>query len=162
GLYANSPETLLAVGDFGLQLRTQDAGAHWTCIPRAQDVILGRLVRADGDAVVVGEFGTLERRPKGHPPGTRGALHGVPEDTYVYDAWFDAEGKTGIAVGLAGTILRSTDAGLSWSPIKTEFTEDLFGAGGSGTRVAVVGEGGLVAVSNDGGQTFARAESPPL
>ena len=162
GLYAGAPETVLAVGDFGLQLRSADAGAHWTCIPRSQDIILGRIARADGDAVVVGEFGTIERMHAGHPPGTRGALHGVPEDTYVYDAWFDAEGKTGIAVGLAGTILRSTDSGASWEPVKTGLTEDMFGVAGAGNRVVVVGEGGLVALSNDGGLTFAKAEAPPL
>ncbi len=162
GLYAGAPETLLAVGDFGLQLRTQDAGAHWTCIPRAQDVILGRVVKADGDAVLVGEFGSIERLRDGHPPGARGALHGVPEDTYVYDAWFETDGGIGIAVGLAGTILRTSDGGANWEPVKTGFSEDLFGVGGAGTRVAVVGEGGLVALSTDGGLTFAKAELPPL
>jgi photosystem II stability/assembly factor-like uncharacterized protein len=162
GLYAGAPETLLAVGDFGLQLRTVDGGAHWTCIPRSQDIILGRIVRADGDAVVVGEFGSIERMRGGQPPGKRGVLHGVPEDTYVYDAWLDDEGKTGIAVGLAGTILRSTDSGANWEPVKTAFSEDLFGVGGAGNHVVVVGEGGLIALSSDGGQTFAKAEAPPL
>jgi len=126
-------------------------------------VILGRLVRAGAtDAVGVGEFGTIERLRAGLPPGTRGALSGVPEDTYVYDAWFDADGTTGIAVGLAGTILRSTDSGATWAPVKTPFTQDLFGVGGSGTHVVVAGEGGLLALSTDGGLTFAAAEAPPL
>ncbi|MFI5316136.1 MAG: WD40/YVTN/BNR-like repeat-containing protein [Myxococcota bacterium] len=162
GLFASAPETVLAVGDFGLQLRTVDGGGHWACIPRAQDVILGRLTRAGADAVGVGEFGTIERLSAGLPPGARGALHGVPGDTYVYDAWFDADGKTGVAVGLAGTILRSSDGGATWDPVKTAFTQDLFGVGGSGARVVVTGEGGLLAVSSDGGLTFAPAESPPL
>jgi photosystem II stability/assembly factor-like uncharacterized protein len=162
GLYANRPETVLAVGDFGLQLRTEDGGGRWKCIPREQDVILGRLVRAGIDAVGVGEFGTIERLRGGQPPGVRGSLAGVPEDTYVYDAWFDESGVTGIAVGLAGTILRSTDSGATWAPVKTQFTQDLFGVGGSGQRVVVAGEGGLVAVSTDGGLTFSAAESPPL
>ena len=112
---------------------------------------------------MVGEFGTIERMHGGHPPGARGALHGVPEDTYVYDAWFDAEGKTGIAVGLAGTILRSTDSRRELGAGEDRASrEDLFGVGGAGTRVVVVGEGGLVALSTDGGLTFAKAESPPL
>ena len=62
-------------------------------------MILGRVVKAGSDAVQVGEFGSIERMHGARPPGARGALHGVPEDTYVYDAWFDAEGKTGVAVG---------------------------------------------------------------
>jgi len=162
GLFASGPDAVLAVGDFGLQLRTEDGGGRWTCIPREQDVILGRLVRAGPDAVGVGEFGTIERLPGGRPPGVRGVLSGVPVDTYVYDAWFDADGKIGVAVGLAGTILRSSDSGATWAPVKTSFTQDLFGVGGSGSRVVVAGEGGLLALSTDGGLTFAAAESPPL
>ncbi|HKC50190.1 MAG TPA: hypothetical protein VKF60_05305, partial [Myxococcota bacterium] len=95
-------------------------------------------------------------------PGTRGTLSGVPIDTYVYGAWFDADGKTGVAVGLAGTILRSTDSGASWAPVKTAFTQDLFGVGGWGSHVVVAGEGGLLAISTDGGLTFEPAKSPPL
>ena len=162
GIYAGSPESLLAVGDFGLQLSTQDGGAHWTCIPREQDVILGRISRAGADAVVVGEFGTIERMKAGHPPGTRGKLAGVPEDIYVYDSWFDAGGNVGLAVGLTGTVLRSSDGGATWEKVKVPFSEDLFGVGGSGSNVAVVGEGGLVGISTDAGQTWKRADSPPL
>jgi photosystem II stability/assembly factor-like uncharacterized protein len=162
GLFASAPETVLAVGDFGLQLRSEDGGSRWTCIPREQDVILGRLVRAGPDAVGVGEFGTIERLRAGLPPGKRGALSDVPIDTYVYDAWFDGDGTIGVAVGLAGTILRTSDSGATWAPVKTPFTQDLFGVGGSGSRVVVAGEGGLLAVSTDGGLTFAAAESPPL
>ena len=162
GLYASAPDTVLAVGDFGLQLKTEDGGGRWVCIPREQDVILGRLVRAGPDAVGVGEFGTIERLHAALPPGKRGTLSGVPVDTYVYDAWFDDEGKTGVAVGLAGTILRSTDSGATWAPVKTPFTQDLFGVGGAGSHVVVAGEGGLLAVSNDAGLTFQAAKSPPL
>jgi len=162
GLYASAPDTVLAVGDFGLQLRTENGGERWICIPRVQDVILGRMAPVESDAVVVGEFGTIERLPAGIPPGKRGVLHGVPEDTYVYDAWFDASGKVGVAVGLAGTILRSDDGGANWNKVQTALTQDLFGVGGFGSRVVVSGEGGLLALSTDGGLTFAPANSPPL
>jgi len=162
GLYASAPDTALAVGDYGLQLRTENGGERWLCIPRVQDVILGRLAPVESDAVVVGEFGTIERLPAGIPPGKRGVLHGVPDDTYVYDSWFDASGKVGVAVGLAGTILRSDDGGATWDKVQTALTQDLFGVGGFGTHVVVSGEGGLLALSSDGGQTFARADSPPL
>jgi photosystem II stability/assembly factor-like uncharacterized protein len=162
GLYASGPGSVLAVGDYGLQLRTHDGGAHWTCIPREQDVILGRIARAGDDAMVAGEFGTLERMPAGLPPGRRATLAGVPEDFYVFDVWLDAGGTLGVAVGLSGAIVRSEDGGASWVRVATPFTQDLFGVGGSGSRVVVAGEGGLLLVSEDGGKTFAAAASPPL
>ncbi len=162
GLFPAGPGDVLAVGDYGLQLRTRDAGAHWTCIPREQDVILGRMARAGDDAVVAGEFGTLERFPAGLPPGRRATLAGVPEDFYVFDVWFDAAGTVGVAVGLSGAIVRSEDGGASWARVETPFTQDLFGVGGSGARVVVSGEGSLLLVSADGGKTFAAADGPSL
>jgi photosystem II stability/assembly factor-like uncharacterized protein len=162
GLYASGAGEALAVGDYGLQLRTKDGGAHWTCIPREQDVILGRISKAGSDATVAGEFGTLERLPAGVPPGHRGKLDGVPEDLYVFDVWMDAAGTTGVAVGLGGAILRSDDGGATWSRVVTPFKQDLFGVGGSGARVVISGEAGLLLVSEDAGRTFIAAESPAL
>jgi photosystem II stability/assembly factor-like uncharacterized protein len=162
GLYAPAAGTALAVGDFGLQLRTTDGGENWECIPREEDVILGRIAPAAADAVVAGEYGTLERLPGGRPPGRRGALVGVPADAYVFDVWLDEAGATGVAVGLAGAILRSDDGGATWSRVEAPFTRDLYGVGGAGTRVVIVGEGGFAARSQDGGRTFTVSELPPL
>lgn len=162
GLFSEAPATVLAVGDYGLQLRTSDGGAHWTCIPREQDVILGRIVGAGNDAVVAGEFGTLERIPAGVPPGKRGVLAGVPEDLYVFDVWMDAAGNTGVAVGLGGAIVRTEDGGASWSRVPAPFKQDLFGVGGSGNRVVIAGEAGLLLLSDDGGKSFRVAEAPIL
>ncbi len=162
GLLAPRPGEALAVGDFGLQIHTTDGGDTWKCLPREEDVVLGRIVRAGDDAALAGEFGTLERLPGGMPPGRRGVLHGVPEDLYVFDVWFDEPGRIGVAVGLEGAILRSDDAGASWQRVRSDFDADLAGVGGSGERVVVAGEGGFLAVSSDGGASFTRARSPAL
>jgi photosystem II stability/assembly factor-like uncharacterized protein len=42
------------------------------------------------------------------------------------------------------------------------FTQDLFGVGGFGARIAVAGEGGLIALSDDGGRSFRATEAPSL
>ncbi len=164
GVRGAGPGDALVVGDFGLQLATEDGGANWTCLPRDEDVILGRVVPAGGDAVVVGEFGTLERFSGNRPPGIQGETQGVPDDFYIFDAWFDASGKTGVAVGLAGAILRTEDGGGTWTRQPTSFDADLYGVGGRGTRILAVGEGGFIAVSVDGGKSFreSRADAPPV
>jgi photosystem II stability/assembly factor-like uncharacterized protein len=162
GLFASAPGTALAVGDFGLQLRTTDGGGRWECIPREEDVILGRVAPAGPDAVVAGEFGTLERWPGGRPPGKRGVLVGVPGDIYVFDVWFDETGKVGVAVGLSGAILRSEDGGANWSRVDSPIARDLYGVGGSGDRVVIVGEGGFAAYSDDAGKSFTPAKLPAL
>lgn len=154
GVIATGPGASLVVGDFGLQLATGDGGGSWTCLPREEDVILGRVVPAGPDALMVGEFGTLERLPGREPPGEPGRVSGVPDDIYLFDAWFEADGRVGLAVGLSGTVLRSEDGGESWAPLQTDFDADLYGVGGSAGRVWVVGESGFWAWSEDGGMSF--------
>lgn len=161
GLFAPAPGAVLAVGDFGLQLRSRDGGAVWECMPR-EDVILGGVARAGADAVIFGEFGTLERLQGWDPPARASQLFGVPADMYVFDVWFDAAGEGGLAVGLAGAVLRSSDGGASFTRVAVPFDADLYGVAGSGQAVVLVGEGGLVAYSDDGGRSFAEAARPPL
>jgi len=67
-------------------------------------------------------------------------------------------GATCYASGEFGTLLKSTDAGATWSGIVTGLTLDMSRvrlAGGSADRV-VVGGGCAVRRSNDGGETFFR------
>ncbi len=153
---------VLVVGDFGLQL-VRDAQADlWRCVPRDEDIILGRIVPAGLDRVLVAEFGTLERLPRGRLPGRRGKLSGIPEDVYLFDLWFDASGQVGIAVGLSGTVMRSEDGGASWTPVAAGLDADLYGVGGAGDRVVVVGEGGVIAISDDRGRSFEQRTVPGL
>ena len=151
--------TLLAVGDFGLQLRTRDAGAHWTCIPREQDVILGRIAPAGRRR---GAWSASSARssacPTGTPPGRAATLAGVPEDFYVFDVWFDdRRSRSAIAVGLSGPIVRSEDGGASWSRVAVRSREDLFGVGRRGdARRGRRARAGCSRSPTDGGQTFAQ------
>ncbi len=162
GVFAPAPQHALAVGDFGLQLVTEDSGRSWSCLPREDDVILGRIAAAGGDAVMVGEFATVERLASGSPPGRPGRIVDSPEDLYLYDVWADERGDTAVAVGPEGTILRSRDGGALWSPVHTDFDADLYGVGGHRQRVVVVGEEGFIAVSTDGGLHFEPVPTPRL
>jgi photosystem II stability/assembly factor-like uncharacterized protein len=158
GIAARAAGDVLVVGDFGLQL-VHERG-HWRCVPRDGDVVLGRIVPAAGDAVMIGEFGTIERLPGGRLPGRRAEITGVPDDVWPFDAWFDATGRTGLVVGLGGMVLRSEDGGAHWAPVRSGLSADLFGVGGYGTRVVVVGETGTIAVSDDLGRHFEPRPTP--
>lgn len=162
GVSAGASGEALVVGDFGLQLVRDAEAERWRCVPRDADIILGRIVPAGSDRALVAEFGTIERLPAGRLPGRRGTLSGVPEDVYLFDLWFDESGQVGIAVGLAGTVMRSADGGATWAPVATQLDADLYGVGGAGRRVVVAGERGVVAVSDDAGRTFTRHVVPDL
>jgi photosystem II stability/assembly factor-like uncharacterized protein len=162
GVSSLGPGEVLVVGDFGLQLVRDARAGVWRCVPRDEDIILGRIVPAGADSALVAEFGSLERLPGGRLPGRRGQLSGVPDDIYLFDLWFDADGEVGIAVGLSGTVMRSEDGGASWAPVDAGIDADLYGVGGSGDRVVVAGERGAIAISNDRGRSFQRRSVPGL
>lgn len=162
GIVAPGEGRVRVIGDFGLQLASEDNGQSWRCVPREEDVILGRINAAGADFVAVGEFATIERLPGGDLPGRASVVRGVPEEFYLFDAWFDEAGETGLAVGLGGVVVRSEDGGANWQRIESGLQSDLYGIGGDGDRVVVVGEGGTVAISEDGGRHFELVEVAPL
>lgn len=82
------------------------------------------------------------------PSGTAQELNGV---------FFQSDGRHGVAVGAAGTIVLTSDAGATWSrpPSNTAFTLNgvWFTTGSEGWAV---GNGGTVLKTVDGGATWVR------
>jgi photosystem II stability/assembly factor-like uncharacterized protein len=68
-----------------------------------------------------------------------------------------SRGELAWAVGYWGTVLRSTDAGASWSRARTPTTRTLFAVSFADDRNGfAVGEEGIVLRSGDGGRTWTR------
>jgi len=63
-------------------------------------------------------------------------------------------GQYAVAVGDAGTILRSTDGGLSWTAAPSGTSADLVSVNLGGSRFSASGTGGTVVVSFDAGATW--------
>ena len=75
-------------------------------------------------------------------------------DRILYSVDF-INANNGIAVGEAGTILKTNDGGLSWQNISTCFTNDLKGISFyDDTHAVSVGDGGQIIVTEDGGNTW--------
>ena len=69
---------------------------------------------------------------------------GIPHDA-LFDLCFD--GENGLAVGLAGTVLESGDAGESWQAIENPITENaLLGVTCEGGKAIAVGQGGHIQI----------------
>jgi len=90
--------------------------------------------------------------------GTTTELNGV---------FFQPDGRTGLAVGAGGTIVRTTDAGGTWSRVPSGTSFNLNGVWlTTSSEGWAVGNGGTVLHTVDGGQTWARNpfvfESDPL
>lgn len=154
----------LAVGAYGLALRTRDGGATWDDISFDIDNPDGMHYNAIAEIkgaglFLVGEMGTMYR--SADMGDTWETLQDLPYD----GSWFGVSG-TGtangvLAWGLRGNLFRSDDFGSSWQQVElmTPNNGPLEStlSGGGLTRdgsIVIVGTGGVVATSEDGGRSF--------
>ncbi|RLA43798.1 MAG: hypothetical protein DRR06_11210 [Gammaproteobacteria bacterium] len=73
---------------------------------------------------------------------------GIPHDA-LYDVCFD--GDRGLAVGIAGTVLSSSDAGLTWQPQPPLASSALLGVSCDGKTSIAVGQSGYIQTKSASG-----------
>jgi photosystem II stability/assembly factor-like uncharacterized protein len=131
--------------------RSTDGGATWT---RDRLHLMGAAYAVWGEGstvVVVGEGGTrstdvgVSWSPYDTSMGVLHSIAGVPAAL--------------VAVGVAGRILRSTDAGSTWRAVVSGTERTLHAVAASGTTRLAVGEGGTLLRSGDGGATWSIVPS---
>jgi photosystem II stability/assembly factor-like uncharacterized protein len=78
-----------------------------------------------------------------------------PENVVFYDGKF-VDSRTAIIVGGQGIILKTTDAGASWTKKRNaQFLQSLRSVSFSGTQAGIaVGDGGVIVRTTDGGETW--------
>ncbi|MBI5443148.1 MAG: hypothetical protein HY900_18270, partial [Deltaproteobacteria bacterium] len=151
--FRNEREGLL-VGAFGMILRTGDGGATWTPILDRIDNPDGyhyyAIERAGETLLLAGEAGMLFRS------GDFGASWKRLEPPYEGSYFGLAADKTAaVAFGLRGRAVRSADGGRTWEPVTIPSASALSGGRAfSDGSLWLVGSGGTVLRSTDGGKTF--------
>lgn len=160
----------LAVGAYGLALRTLDGGVTWEDVSFDIDNPDGMHYNAiaeikDAGLFLVGEMGTMYRS------ADFGETWETISDQPYDGSWFGVSG-TGeangvLAWGLRGNLFRSDDFGTSWQQVEllTPHNGPLEStlSGGGLTRdgkVVIVGTGGVTATSDDAGRTFEVSVRP--
>lgn len=113
-----------AVGAAGTVLVSADGGETWTSIPEATPHDL-RAVRVSADGtwiVAVGDAGTVVT----HGPAGTSTQQVVDEALDLHALHLGASGR-GQAVGDAGIVLQTRDAGWNWEPLAVAGEVSLFG-----------------------------------
>lgn len=163
GVAWRNATTVFAVGAQGAILRSADAGLSWSIVSES-DWHFGNLTSLAFDGNGTAITGTRAGTGSGNLPIKRsvdGGQHWVTVPMPVTDglsvAAFSNTGAFCLA-GNNGTILRSLDAGLSWTPaVNDGGTNTLnamaFNADGVGV---VVGDSGTILRSINGGANWAR------
>lgn len=162
--------TGFAFGAYGLALRTDDGGQTWNDITYDIDNENGFHYNAitrvgEQGLFLVGEMGTMYRsRDLGD---TWETIEEMPYDGSLFGTAGLGGEDVVLVWGLRGNMLRSTDFGDSWEEVTLQTAHNgpleatLFG--GTATddgKVIVVGAGGAVVSSDDGGETFQVAFRP--
>ncbi len=150
----------LAVGAFGRALRSGDDGKTWErfAIPGVEDKHMNRIVRAaDGKRwMIVGERGLLltsdddGRNWRVVPPFYNGSLYGITERPD--GGW--------VAYGMRGNAYRSDAAAEHWAKATIPVPISTLGHARTADRaLLLVGQGGIVLRSTDGGASFSIARA---
>jgi photosystem II stability/assembly factor-like uncharacterized protein len=153
---------LVAVGQQGVIVVSDDGGANWKQVPSPASVMLTR-VRFFNDKLgwAVGYDGTILHTADGGQSWT--LQHSNPEARVLYDVLF-LDPQNGIAAGAYGAFYRTADGGKTWE----QQSFPLADLGQHFNRLLrldaqtlfAAGERGLLARSGDGGVTWDMIKSP--
>ncbi|WP_130905222.1 YCF48-related protein [Pseudomonas sp. Sample_22] len=147
-----------AVGNDGVVLHSSDAGATW------HKQLDGRQI---GDILVKHYTALASAEPANEQwpllvaEGERLVEQGA--DKPLLDVWF-ANDKVGYVVGVFNLILRTEDAGQSWTPYQDRTDNPqgfhLNAIASTGDALYIAGEQGLLLKWDDNGQRFAAVPTP--
>ncbi|VVM45137.1 Ycf48-like protein [Pseudomonas fluorescens] len=157
-VYFSSPRQGWAVGNDGVILHSSDAGATWK--KQLDGRQIGALLIKHYAALANAEPSS-EQWPLLVADGQRLDEEGA--DKPLLDVWF-ADDKVGYVVGVFNLILRTDDAGQSWTPFqdRTDNPQNfhLNAIASTGDALYIVGEQGLVLKWDEAQQRFAALGTP--
>lgn len=153
----------LAVGHDQVILRSEDGGLTWKQVmidAEAETPLLDVLWLDASHAVAIGAYGLYLDSADGGRTWSSRLILPEGEDRHLNAIARLADG-TLIIAGEAGTILRSTDAGATWSKVPSPYEGSFFGVQPvSDTRVIVYGMRGKLLRSDDAGLSFVEIAHP--
>ncbi|MDI9245051.1 YCF48-related protein [Marinobacter sp. CHS3-4] len=145
------------VGAYGMFLRTQDGGKTWQDwgpqLDNPRSFHLNSVTQITGGAlVVVGEAGQIFVSVDG---GDTWEKRESPYEGSLFGAMSTGNVNEILAFGLRGNTFMSTDLGKSWKVVPNEGGATLNdGAVADDGRITLVGNGGAVLMSTNGGESF--------
>ena len=159
-------QRIVAVGDHGFIVLSDDDGAHWRRAASPEAPLLAAVTFLDArSGWAVGHDSTILATADGGESWTRQLSLPAEQRPLLGVLFLDAQ--HGIAVGAYGAYYETTDAGRSWNarkiiPEDRHFNAILRVDTGPGTppRLLIVGEEGTILVSKDSGASWSKVRSP--
>ncbi|MFJ2447710.1 WD40/YVTN/BNR-like repeat-containing protein [Pseudomonas sp. NPDC087626] len=155
---------LIAVGDRGHILYSDDQGSTWTQakVPSRQ-LLTSVFFVDDQHGWAVGHDAQILASADGGVTWTK-QFEDLKREAPLLDVWFK-DASNGFAVGAYGALLETTDAGKTWEDVSDRLdNEDQYHLNGiaavKDAGLFIVGEQGSMFRSADWGQTWERVEGP--
>jgi photosystem II stability/assembly factor-like uncharacterized protein len=143
-------QQIWAVGDRGMIVFSDDGGRHWDNLFMGTELTPKHIQYLNGEVWVVGETGLVAVLSVSTQLWS---LRQITENTLEGVDFIDSD--YGWAVGWNGTIIRTTDGGISWSSL-TLFDPSFLKAVSFSNRLngCIVGEAARILHTTDGGATW--------
>ncbi|WP_124380160.1 WD40/YVTN/BNR-like repeat-containing protein [Pseudomonas synxantha] len=161
---AHAGKRLVAVGDRGHILYSDDQGNTWTQakVPTRQ-LLTAVFFVDDKHGWAVGHDAQILASADGGATWTQ-QYQDLKREAPLLDVWFN-DANHGLAVGAYGALIETTDGGTSWNDVSDRLdNEDQFHlnaiASIKDAGLFIVGEQGSMFRSSDDGQTWEKLEGP--
>ncbi|MEE4217599.1 MAG: YCF48-related protein [Xanthomonadales bacterium] len=157
-LYFTDEDNGVAIGSYGLYLKTEDGGQNWEDIEIDPDggYHLNAMIRLDdGRRLIAGEAGYSYRS---HDDGETWEMLDMP---YMGSMWgaLRLEGECVLFYGLRGHAMESCDFGTSWKEYDTGTEASISGGAYNDGLVLLAANSGMVLTHDDGEEWRARQHS---
>ncbi|AHL33720.1 hypothetical protein CD58_12815 [Pseudomonas brassicacearum] len=161
---AHAGQRLVAVGDRGHIVYSDDQGTSWTQakVPSRQ-LLTAVFFVDDKHGWAVGHDAQILASDDGGSTWTK-QYEDLTREAPLLDVWFK-DANNGFAVGAYGALLATTDAGKHWEDVSDRLdNEDQFHLNAitavKDAGLFIVGEAGSMFRSSDDGQTWEKLEGP--
>ena len=155
---ATSELAFCVVGDNGTIMTSRNNIGKWTVSPSEVTNNLYSIARTGNKLFTVGEDGILLTSDDNAASWSSRILTNY--DLFSIDF---ADENHGMAVGEMGTMLKTTNGGIDWTPMKFDTGDTLFGVKMYNKDIAIaVGKKSRVLYTSDGGDTWVNCPQPVL
>jgi len=145
--------SIICTGENGTVLYTSNAGNNWSQLNSGTTSKLNYVMRNGTQIFAVGDGGIIITsiwNGTAYPPFTQ-----IPSGTTQNLKSFFWDGyQNAYICGNNGTLLKSTNSGISWSPVAIPTSQNLNSVIGNNTEILLCGDNGLIIRTSNGGQNW--------
>ncbi|MBN4081838.1 hypothetical protein JYU23_01780, partial [bacterium AH-315-C07] len=159
-VYFSSSKTGCAVGNYGMVLKTYDAGATWYQMDAPSSYKIYAMDFVDDlTGIAVGEYKNIIKTTNG---GETWSTKAPTSSDWLFGVHFPVI-DTGYAVGYKGSVWKSDNAGnFGWVEIKTGDSLTTYKSVHfiTGFRGFIAGDNGTIIKTTDGGENWTKMTTP--